>query len=518
MEALIKFLTTSFGLVFVAFILLVAAALRYYKRCPSNKILVIYGKVGGGKSAKCIHGGGSIVIPLIQDSQYMSLQPIPIEIKLTGALSQQNIRVNTPSTFTVAISTEENIMLNAAERLLGLTTEQIALQAEEIILGQLRLVIATLTIEEINRDRETFLKKINQNVATELHKVGLDLINVNIRDITDESGYIEAIGKKSAAEAINKARVEVAEQERIGSIGVAKATREKEVQVALETAETEKGKREAEKNQRIATALLETEGATAEAKSMREKDVEVANQLAEAEIGKKRAEAQKRTATAESEALAVEGENIAKIRAAESNALLAEKNALAFQRSEVAKAQADTEVLKAQRERESAKLQKEELVKQEIEKLKIQVEAEAAAERTRAIAKGEADAVLAKYQAEAEGLKKLLEAKADGYKEIINACQSDPKVAATLLMIEKIETLVEKQVEAISKIKIDKITVWDSGAGNGEGSSTSNFIKSFITSLPPLQEIAKQSGIELPAYLGTLKETNDKAHTDGAKK
>ncbi|HNF17180.1 MAG TPA: flotillin family protein, partial [Leptospiraceae bacterium] len=110
-----------------------------YRRCPSNKILVIYGKVGKNKSALCIHGGGAFVWPLIQDSQFLKLEPMTIEINLTGALSKQNIRINTPSTFTVGISTDENLMGNAAERLLGLTEAQIKTQAEDIILGQLRL-------------------------------------------------------------------------------------------------------------------------------------------------------------------------------------------------------------------------------------------------------------------------------------------------------------------------------------------------------------------------------------------
>jgi len=193
--------------------------LTRYKRCPSNRILVIYGKVGKGKSAKCVHGGGSFILPVIQDWQYLNLNPLPIEIDLKGALSRQNIRINTPSTFTVGISTRPEVMLNAAERLLGLAEPEIRTQAIDIILGQLRLVIATLTIEEINQDREQFLQLINKHVASELNKVGLELINVNIKDITDESGYIESIGKKAAAEAINLAKVEVAQQERSGAIG-----------------------------------------------------------------------------------------------------------------------------------------------------------------------------------------------------------------------------------------------------------------------------------------------------------
>lgn len=506
-------LVATVGLSALAVLIVIGVIINQYKRCPSNRILVIYGKVGGGRSAKCIHGGGAFVIPVIQDYQFLSLQPMPIEINLTGALSKQNIRVNVPSTFTVAISTDPAIMNNAAERLLGLDERQIKEQAQEIILGQLRLVIATLTIEEINRDREVFLQQVNKNVAAELHKLGLELLNVNVRDITDASGYIEAIGKKSAAEAINKARVEVAEQERFGAVGEAKAVRERTVQVALEATETEKGKKEAERTMRMVTAQLEAEAAIAEAQANRKKTIDIAAERAEAEVGVKRAEAQQRISIAELEAETAAKENMARAAVIESNAMLAEWQAAAQQRAEVAKANAEREILIAQRQREKALLEKEELVRQEIEKLKRQVEADAEAERIRRVAQGEADAILLKYKADADGMKQLLLAKAEGYHNIIRACGNDPDTAAKLILLEKLETIVEKQVEAIANLKIDKITVWDSG-GNGDGSSTAHFIRNFVSSLPPLQEIARQAGVELPAYLGSLVDSGANGKTE----
>ena len=122
----------------------------------------------------------------------------------------------------------------------------------------------------------------------------------------------------------------------------------------------------------------------------------------------------------------------------------------------------------------------------------------------RRVAKGEADGILLKYEAEADGMRKLLEAKADGYAKLIDSADGDSKAAATLLMIEKMEDLVSKQMEAISKLKIDKITVWDSGSSNGQSSSTSNFVSNFVKSIPPLQDISSMVGIELPDYLGKI--------------
>ena len=452
------------GLAVVAFIALVVSTLLFmatrYKRCPSDKILVVYGKVGKGQSARCVHGGGVLVWPLIQDCCFMGLTPMTINIPLQNALSQQNIRINVPSTFTVGISTDKSIMTNAAERLLKLKPNSIEEMAKEIIFGQLRLTVASLTIEQINQDRERFLEAIRKNVEPELNKIGLYLINVNITDITDESDYIESIGKKAAAEAINKAKVDVADQEKTGAVG--------------------------------------------EAEANREKDIKVAENEAQAVKGKKKAEADRRVYVQGQEADAVTGENLSKAEIANVNAVLAEKEAAALQRGEVAKREAVVEIQKAQYKAEQERLNAEEVVKKEIDKRKIEIAAEAEAERLRREAKGEADAILLKYEAEAKGIRQVLDSKAAGYQALVGSCDGDAKSAATLLMIEKIEDIVARQVEAIKNLKIDKVTVWDSAGGDRSGSSTANFLSSLIKSLPPLHDIAEMAGVELPSYLGEM--------------
>ncbi|MCK6602441.1 MAG: flotillin family protein [Bacteroidetes bacterium] len=474
-----------------------------YKRCPSDKILVVYGKVGEGQSARCIHGGGTLVWPLIQDYSFLNLTPMTISIPLSKALSLQNIRINVPSTFTIGISTDPEVMNSAAERLLNLTSVQIEEMAKEIIFGQLRLTVASLTIEQINQDRESFLESIRKNVSPELNKIGLYLINVNITDITDESGYIDSIGKKAAAEAINKAKVDVAEQEKLGAIGEAEATKVKEIRVAENVAESEKGKKKAEADQRVFVQQQETTATIGEAVANREKEIKVAENVAESEKGKKKAEADKRIFVQEQEAQAVQGENLSKASIADYNAQLATRQAEALQKGEVARREAEVEIQKAQYRAEQQRLNALEVVRQEIDKQKIEIAAEAEAEKTRREAKGQADAILLKYQAEAEGIRKVLESKATGYLALVKGCNGDAKAAATLLMTEKIEQIVNLQVEAIKNIKIDKVTVWDS-AGGKEGSSTAQFLSGMIKSLPPLHDVAEMAGIELPKYLGEL--------------
>src|ERR1035437_8551850 len=234
-----------------------------YRRCPSNKILVIYGKTGSGAS-RCVHGGAAFIWPVVQDYQYMDLEPFVVPIDLTNALSQENIRVAVPTTVTAAISIQTGIMQNAAIRLLALSRAQIQAQAQDIILGQMRAVIATMKIEDINRDRQGFMGRVNEAVGVELEKIGLAVINVNIRDIEDESGYIKALGRKAASEAINTANIEVAEQERIGQIGVAQRQRDNRVAVAAAQADAEIGEANASKNKRQQTANLDAQAVSAE--------------------------------------------------------------------------------------------------------------------------------------------------------------------------------------------------------------------------------------------------------------
>ncbi len=502
------------GLVFavlLVFLFATAFIVKQYKRCPSNRVLVVFGKVAAQKAAKCVHGGGTFVIPLVQDYAWLSLEPLVIEIPLTGALSQNNIRVNVPSTFTVGISTDPVLMNNAAERLLGLREEQIREQAQDIILGQLRLVIATLSIEEINRDREKFMTLINENVGQEINKIGLSLINVNIRDITDESGYIEAIGKRAAAEAINRAKVEVAQQDREGAMGEATALRERTVRVAAEQAQAVEGQKLAEQKQRVALAAYETEAVKGEAMSAQQREIAIAQRDAEVAAARKQAEQEQRIKIAVAEAEANRGENEARGRIAESNAKLLEIQAEARRRSEVAAAEASQKILIAQREQEVAKLSKEQLVPQEIEKARVALAAEAEAERVRREAVGQADAILAKYEAEAAGIRQVLESKAEGYRKLMAACAENPQIAPTLLLIERLPELVAQQVQAIQGLKIDKITVWDGGSnGSGGKGGTADFLAGLIGSLPPVHELAKQAGIELPGVLGKVREERAK--------
>ena len=438
--------------VIIVFALLMGILSRY-RKCPSDKILVIYGKVGSDKNgqtriAKCVHGGAAFIMPIIQSYQFMDLTPISINVDLKNALSKQNIRVDVPSRFTVGISTEPGIMQNAAERLLGLKMNEIQELAKDIIFGQLRLVVATMEIEEINNDRDKFLVAVSNNVEIELKKIGLRLINVNVTDINDESGYIEALGKEAAAKAINDAKKSVAEKDRDGEIGQANAQRDQRIQVAA------------------------------------------------------------------ANALAIKGENESKIEVAQSEALRREKEAesmriaTAAEAVQAAKAKEEAYIAQQQAEQtraalETATQQADVIVKAKIAKEQAEIEAEAQAEVARRTAKGEADALYAKMEAQARGAQEILIKQADGMRELVSAAGGDADSAIKLILANNMEELMKIQVEAIKNIKIDKVTVWDGGSKGENGkTATADFISGIMKSVPPMGEMFNQAGMELPKFLG----------------
>lgn len=489
-----------FLIVFLLIFLLISGSMfiSRYKRCPSDKILVIFGKTGAGESARCIHGGAAFVWPVIQDFSFLDLTPISIDVDLRNALSKQNIRVDVPSRFTVGISTEPAVMTNAAERLLGLDMNAIRTIAHDIIVGQMRLVIATMDIEEINTDRDKFYVNVSHHVETELKKIGLRLINVNVTDIHDESGYIQALGKEAAAKAINDARISVAQKTRDGSIGEVDAQREMRIKVSETQALAVIGEAEAQQMQRAKLANANALAAAAEAEAEQLKRIKMAETNARAVEGENqsrievaRSEAERREAEAESLRIATTAEKVQTAKALEAS----------YRAEEAAEL--------ARAAREKATREADEVIVAQIQKQKAEIAAEAQAEQTRRIARGEADAIFMKQEAEARGMYEILSKQAEGFQKIVESAGGNTRDAVLLLIADQLPELVKTQVEAIKGIKIDKVTVWDGGNGNSSdgGSSTSNFISGLYKSVPPLSDLLNMAGMDLPEYLGKKQDT-----------
>ena len=492
--------------------------LSRYRKCKSDEVLVVYGKTGGDKkSAKLYHGGAAFVWPIIQGYEFLSMKPLQIDCKLTGALSAQNIRVDVPTTITVAISTDPEVMQNAAERMLGLTMDDKQNLITDVVYGQMRLVIADMTIEELNSDRDKFLSKVKDNIDTELRKFG-QVDNIigsitNISDIRDAANYIVNLGKEAESKALNEAQANIEEQEKLGAIKIANQIKERETKVAetrkdqdIAIAETKKlqeisvanadkdrisqvaianaekesqvAKAEADKNIRIEQANTEKESRIAELNS----DMEIK----QAEAGKKAAigrnEAQKEVAKSNAE-LAVTQANADKEAgeaAAKSEAAVQTAREIAQKEVEEAKARKVESSLKAEKIVPAEVARQEAILQAEAVAEKITREAEARAKATLAQAEAEAKAIQMKLEAEAEGKKRSLLAEAEGFEAMVRAAESNPAIAIQYKMVDQWKEIAGEQVKAFEHMNLGNITVFDGGNGG-----TSNFLNTLVKTVAP---------------------------------
>jgi flotillin len=462
----------------ILFIVVVLTMISRYRMCPPDRILVVYGKIRQGQSSRCYHGGSTFVLPILQSYSYLDLTPINIELELKGALSSQNIRIDAPASFTIGISTDPEVMQNAATRLLGRTLDEIQQLAGEIIMGQMRVVFASMTIEEINSDREKLISSITKGVEVELHKVGLKMINGNIRDIKDQSGYIDALGREAAAKAINDAQIKVAQENQRGAIGRAEAEREQAIRVANAQAEAKRG-------QNTAQMMI--------AKS----DADLALETAEA---KRRTEAAQKVADAR-----VLQESYKAQQEAELSRASMEK---AHQQAEqIVKAEIDKERMRIDAEAKAAQtkiLQEGQaaayIIQKQAEADGIQRVAEGEASGIRAKLGAEASGIQAKLTAEAEGTRALLDAKAQGFEKLLKVAD-DTSGATQLLIAENIVRIAEVQAGAIKGLQFEKVIVM--GGGNGSNAGAGQFVQDLFKGVIPLNELAKSVGLTLPAFLGT---------------
>ncbi len=503
------------GVLVLLFLSITMLFVSRYRRCPANRVLVISGRVGAGESARVINGGGAFIWPVIQEYAFLDLTPLQIDINLTDALSLENIRVKVPSQVTVAVGDTPEFQQNAAARILNLTADATRELAANIIFGQMRQVIASMRIEDINRDRDQFRANIEHALEPELKKIGLKLINVNIKDLNDESGYIEAIGREAGARAVNKAKGDVAEQEKLGAIAVAQAEQEKDIEVSNANREREIGVKSAQRDTAVRVADLDRETSVAQQRAEYTRDTEIAQ-----------ADQERRIAVSAANANAITGETEAQANIAAAQAKLQVKQAEAFELGETRKRVASAAVAEAEnRAQAKAALAEAERIEAErraaleapakAEKARRIVEAEALAESRRLEAQGEAAAIFARLEAEARGEYEKLSKKAEGLERIVAACGSADE-AYRLLMLEKIEYLADKTAEAVSNIRFDKVVMWGGAQGNGgSGAGVSSFVTDLMSTIPPaLHTMMNIGGVKLND--GVLQMVDDDAANGAA--
>ena len=536
--------------------------LSRYKKCPANKMLVVYGKTGKDKVAKCLNGGGTFVWPVIQGYSFMDLTPMQFTISLQEAPSKSYIPVSIDSNVTIQISPEPNLMQTASINLLGLGQAEIIKMVREIVLGCVRNVIARMEVEELNEDRDKFKYETEITIKSELEKIGIKLTNLTIAEITDKVGYIAALGKQSAEKALNEARVKVAEQKKFGDTQVAIQEKEKEISVSetekeratktaeirkekevtisstqkdldIQTAEIAKEKEvrkaEIEKDTLVGVANTIAEQEISVAEATTQKEVGVADAVSKKEIGVKEAQTKKEIGIAEAEKLkrievakansdAKKGEFDAEQKVVTASSELAVLKAKAEQAANSAevvsksKVKEDEFIAKVSQEEARGKAIEEQLnadliIPAEIQKKKLLLEAEAEAESNRIKAKGEADSLLMVKKAEADGKQKSLEADAEGFKKMIEAAGTNPEMAIQYLMVGKVDILAERQAEAMKAIHLENVTLFDSSKGAGVG----NFVNNLMQEIAPTLNMAKT--LNMGKGLGEIK----KQITDASK-
>ena len=518
----------------IAFVLILSTVvvISRYVKCKPNEILIKYGKLGSGKadavkSAKIVHGKGTFVIPIIQGYATMSLEPIQMNLDFKGALSAENIRVDVPTNLTVAIDTEDAMMQTAAERLLGMDQRAIQNLVSEVIYGQMRIVIAKLTISEMNTDRDKFQQMISENVTNELKKYGLKLMNINIVNIQDAANIIVNMGKEAAAKTENEALFRIAEQEKVGKSRIAKENKEKEIAVAEADAEEKSKVAEANKTRDLNIASAERERITGIEKAKAEKETNVAKAIAEKDAKVAEANADRDIRQANADKNAKVATNLALQEVAQSNAELEVKQADAKRLAGEAQVDAETKVAikrqEQEREVEKAKaakveqqLQAEKVIPAEMAKKETVIKAEAEAEKlkkeadgysaatlakakadaeaTRLRGEAEAKANQAKLLAEAEGKKQSLLAEAEAYKQMLEASEQHPDLAIQFKIVEKINytDIAKAQSAAFEKMNLGNINIYDSG----DGKSAANFMKNMVNTVAPT--LGAVSSIPIP--------------------
>ena len=480
--------------ILVAVILLTfIGILSRYRKCKSDEVLVVYGKTGGEKkSAKLYHGGAAFVWPIIQGYEFLSMKPLQIDCKLTGALSAQNIRVDVPTTITVAISTDPEVMQNAAERMLGLTMDDKQNLITDVVYGQMRLVIADMTIEELNSDRDKFLSKVKDNIDTELRKFGLYLMNINISDIRDAANYIVNLGKEAESKALNEAQANIEEQEKLGAIKIANQIKERETKVAETRKDQDIAIAETKKQQEISVANADKERISQVAFANADKESQVAKAEAEKNIRIEQANTEKESRVAElnsdmeikqaeaAKKAAIGRNDAQKEAAAKSEAAVQTAREIAQKEVEEAKAKKVESSLKAEKIVPAEIARQEAILQANAIAEKITREAEARAKATLAQAEAEAKAIQLKLEAEAEGKKKSLLAEAEGFEAMVRAAESNPAIAIQYKMVDQWKEIAGEQVKAFEHINLGNITVFDGGNGG-----TSNFLNTLVKTVAP---------------------------------
>jgi flotillin len=421
---------------------------RNYIKVPPSMVAIFYGRKHtivderGGRSTvgfRVVRGGAALRVPVLEEVQYLSLNVISIPLKISRAYTKEGVPVTVEAVANVKIAGDDMSLRGAAERFLGMTTDKIKEVIFQTLEGHLRAILGTLTVEEINADRQAFAQKMTDEAAVDLKKMGVNIDILTIQQISDEQGYLDALGKKRTAEV-----------KRDAIVGEAQAQRDAMIKSAL--ADQEGKTKRYEADVAIAQALRDKEARQAEfdaAVQAKEAESEQAGPLATA-IAKQK--------VTEQETRIEQVRKAQEVLVQEQEAARREKELLATV-VRPAEAERQAAILRAEGEKQAT------IIRAEASQKELEYEGAGEAAKIERIGKAEAAKVLAVGEAEAEVIKKKLLAEAEGLQSKAEAWKNFNEAAVINLVVDKMPELA--QAFATQLAGIDKINIIEMGNGSG---------------------------------------------------
>ena len=507
-------------LVAIGFIIAFWLLSRNYIKVPPNLAAVISGrsrKLSDGTYVgyRLVRGGATLIIPFLEKVDYLSLNVLTVPLATSRAYTVQGVPVSVKAVANVKIKGDDDSLRAAAERFLGMKPEEFHRLVFQTLEGHLRAILGTLTVEEINNDRQSFAQKLTTEAAGDLEKMGIGLDALTIQEISDEEGYLDALGKRRTAEV-----------RRDAEIGEAEATRDSKIKSALAMQEGEKVRLDSEAN--IASSTRETEVKRAKFEAEIKREQATASQsgpLAEAkarqevvaeEVRIERIRTQEQIGVQEQEVLRREKELEATVvKKAEAERRAAVLLAQGQQEAAILTAEGQKQARIATAEAESQKLKRE----GEGRAAAIEAEGRAEAERIRALGLAEAQKIEAQGLAEAKAIEAQGLAEASAIKEKAAAWREFNDAARLQTVLEKLPGIIEATAPALRAVaeplgNIDKVIMIDNGGGdkNGYGSAGINrFAQTGPTMIFSLLQQLQALGLSLPEIISQLGAKQDES-------
>ncbi|MGD9627868.1 MAG: SPFH domain-containing protein [Pyrinomonadaceae bacterium] len=484
---------------------------RNYIKVSPNQAAVISGrkrKLSDGTIAgyRLVRGGATLVFPFLEKVEYLDLNVITVPLATTRAYTVQGVPVSVKAVANVKIKGDDTSLRSASERFLGMPQEQFHRLVFQTLEGHLRAILGTLTVEEINNDRQSFAQKLTTEAAGDLEKMGIGLDALTIQEISDEEGYLDALGKRRTAEVKRDAEIGQAEANRDSKIKASLALQEGE-KVRLETeAQIAQSQRETEIQKAQVQAEIESERAKA-SQAGPLADAKAQQQVTVEEVRVEKVRTQEQISVQEQEVLRKEKELEATVvKQAEADRKAAVLRAQGLQEAQILEAEGRKQALIATAEAEAQKLQREGQGRASA----VEAEGKAEAEKIRAVGLAEAEKLQAKGLAEAKAIEAQGLAEAAAIKEKAAAWREFNDAARLQTILEKLPSIIESSAPVFQAVaeplgKIDKVVMIDNGGnGNGDGVGINRFAQTGPTLIFGLLQQLQALGLSWPEVLAQL--------------